>query len=279
MNGFFTDTKIFFLDIFEAFEDSIFELFPHIVTIFILILASLLVATAVRFLTMRILRYLAVDKLVGKTPIEPFLKKIGISHTTSEIVAWLLFWLVALFPLIYVSKVTEFEPLSQVFLAIASYIPKILIALFILIFGMLLGKFLQNLVTHSASRVQDNYARLMGKIVNILVLIFVFVAALEQLGIHLSNITLNAVILLSSFVLILSIGVIVCAREILTNILACYQIKKSLHLHQHISITEIEGTVKSFSLTSVILEYKDKEITVPARFFFQHTYVASSHDR
>lgn len=251
------------------------EILPQAVLAIAIVLAGWLIASVVLFLTVRILAFFAVDKLVGKTPLDRMLKSIGIRKSISEIIGLLLFWTTVLVTLIYASEFLQLESVSKALTIVTLYIPKVVAALLIIIFGMLLGKFLQTLVTEALARANTGYEKSAGKAVYLLVIILVLLAASRQLGLNLDFITTNVMLVLLGFVLIVALALVIGMRTVLENMLACHHLRNTIAVGKRVEINGIEGTMKEWVLTGVVLETKDGDTIVPATFFFKHSYTLS----
>jgi len=256
-------------------SEKLGEILPEAVLAIVIVVVGWLVASIVYFITVKILAFFAIDKLVGKTPLDRMLKSIGIQKSISAIIALLMFWTAVLVTLIFAAEVLELEQVSRALITVTLYIPQVIAALLIIIFGMLLAKFLQTLATQAVSRAGVGYAKSVGKAVNILVLVLVLLAASEQLGFDLAFITTNVMILLLGIALMLGIAFVIGMRTVLENMLACHQLRNHLSVGQKVRIADVEGTVKDFASAGVIIENAQGETVVPATFFFKHTYTIS----
>jgi len=108
--------------------------------------------------------------------------------------------------------------------------------------------------------------------VQVIVLIFVLVAATEQLGLNLSFLTTNVLLVVAAVLLILSLSFVLGARTLLENILACQQLKRQISIDQRISVENVSGRVKSFTIGSVVVATEQGDAVIPAVNFFKHTY-------
>jgi len=255
----------------QAYQ-KIVDILPETALAVAIIGIGLLISTAVYYIAVRIMAFFAIDKLAGKTPLQQLLRNVGIHKNISNIVALLLFWLGVLITLIFASDVLQLEQISNALAVVTRFIPQIIAALLIVIFGMLLAKFLQVFMEQTLMRVQERLAIITGRVVYIAVIIFVFHLVIGQLGFDLSFVTTNAVIVLCAIILVVSIGAIVAARTLLENALACYQLRQELAVGDKISIGEITGTIKRFTLTDAVVETQEGDKVIPALIFFQQTY-------
>jgi protein-S-isoprenylcysteine O-methyltransferase Ste14 len=82
---------------------------------------------------------------------------------------------------------------------IVLYIPNIIVAIFILIIGMFMATLLRNIVKTAASNSGISHSNILAKIVEVVVLVFAVMVALEQLNIASRIIELVITVTLGSF--------------------------------------------------------------------------------
>lgn len=255
----------------NAYERLV-NILPEAVLAIAIVLVGWLIASLLYFFCVRILKFFAVDKLAGKTPLDRMLKNMGIQKGISEILALLVFWMAVLVTLIFASEILNLHQVSMALTAVTRYIPQVIGALLIVIFGMLLAKFLQMLAVQTVAKMELGYEKSVGKGVNILVLIFVFLAASEQLGFDLSFITTNVLIVLSAVLIVVGLGIILGSRTLLEGAVASKQLQHQLKEGDEIEIDGHKGVLKEFTNTGVILSNGNNEIVLPATLFYTQTY-------
>ena len=252
--------------------DKIVDILPEAALAILIIGVGLLISSALYFITIRILAFFAIDKLAGKTPLQRMLRNVGIMKNVSDILALLVFWLGILITLIFAADTLQLEQVSNTIAVVTRFIPQIIAALLIIIFGMLLAKFLQVFVEQTVGKAKIKYASTIGKSVYIIVLILVLHLVIQQLGFDLSFITTNVIIVFCTLLFIIAVGAAIGARTLLENAFACYQLKQTIKVGDRVSIEEVSGHVKAFTWTSVVVESNESETVLPALDFFTHTY-------
>ena len=255
----------------QAYE-KVVENLPQAGLAVLIIGIGLLVSAALYFLTLRILAFFAIDKLAGKTPLQRMLRSVGIMKSVSDILALLVFWLGVLITIIYAADILKLEKVSNTIAVVTGFIPQIIAALLIIIFGMLLAKFLQVFVQQTLGKAHVRFAAIVGQFVYIVVLVFVIYLVVMQLGFDLSFLTTNVIIVFSTLLFIVAVGAAIASRTLLENTFACYQLRQSVSKGDTVSIEDHSGDVKEFTWTSVVLKSGSEEIVIPALDFFTHTY-------
>lgn len=252
--------------------EKVWSILPEILFAIVVVFIGWLAAVLVHHMVLWVLNFFAIDKLTAKTPLQGILKSIGIHKNVSDIFGWLVFWMIILLTLIVAADTLNLQQVSNVLSVVTNYIPQILASLLIIVFGMLLAKFLQMLTIQTLNKMDISYKKFVGKTVQLVVLIFVFVSAIDQLGFNLSYV-LNAVVTITSVVLLmLGLGAAFGARTVLDNTIACQQLKRQLPLGCTVVIDGKEGTVTDFTLTNVVLETGSGTTVLPAVHFLTHTY-------
>lgn len=272
MNAIFQRFQLMLSDSVVSASDKVWGLLPEILFAIVVIFVGWVAAVLIHHVVLWILGFFAVDKLAAKTPLQGMLKSIGIHKSISEILGWLVFWLAILLTLIVASDTLHLQQVSEGLAVITNYIPQVIAALLMIIFGMLLAKFLQMLTLQALNRMDIGYKKFVGKAVQLVVLIFVFVAAIDQLGFNLHYILNGVVTIVSVGLLMLGLGAAFGARTVIDNATACQQLKRQLSIGDEIALNGDSGTVKEFTMTNVVLDTSDGIKVLPASHLLTHTY-------
>lgn len=272
MNAVFQRLQLMLSETMTSASEKVWTLLPEILFAIVLVFIGWVAAVLVHHIVLWILNFFAIDKLAAKTPLNKMLKSIGIHKSISGIFGWLVFWMIILLTLIIAADTLHLQQLSDGLSMITGYIPQVLASIMIVIFGMLLAKFLQMIVTQTLSKMEISYKQYIGKAVQFVVLIFVFVAAIDQLGFNLTYILNGIVTIVSVGLLMLGLGAAFGARTVIDNATACQQLKRQLVVGDTIEVDGIKGSVKEFTLTNVVLESGGDTKVLPASHFLTHTY-------
>jgi hypothetical protein len=272
MNAILHRFQLMLSEVTVSASEKIATLLPEILFAIVVVFAGWIAAVLVHHIVLWILNFFAIDKLAAKTPLGSILKGAGIHKSISDILGLLVFWLIILLTLIIAADTLHLQPVSEGLTVITSYIPQVIASLLIVIFGMLLAKFLQMLCLQTLSKLDIGYKKYVGKAVQLVVLTFVFIAAIDQLGLNLQYILSGAVTIISVFLLMLGLGAAFGARTVLDNAIACQQIRRQMPVGTTVEIEGVSGTVKEFTMTNIVLEGNGVTTVLPATHFLIHTY-------
>jgi len=272
MNVIFQRFQLMLSDSVVSAYDKVWGILPEILFAILVIFVGWIAAVLVHHIVLWILGFFAVDKLAAKTPLQGMLKSIGIHKSISDILGWLVFWLMILLTLIVASDTLHLQQVSEGLAVITNYIPQVIAALLMIVFGMLLAKFLQMITLQTLNRMDIGYKKFVGKAVQLVVLVFVFVAAIDQLGFNLHYILNGIVTIVSVGLLMLGLGAAFGARTVIDNATSCQQLKRQLSIGDEISVQDVTGTVKEFTMTNIVLDTSNGTKILPASHLLTHTY-------
>jgi small-conductance mechanosensitive channel len=259
---------------------KIIDILPQAAVAVLIVGIGLLVSAALYFLAMRIMEFFAIDKLAGKTPLQRFLRDAGIHKNVSHILGLLVFWLGVLVTLILAADALQLEQVSSALAVVTRFIPQLIAALLIVIFGMLLAKFLQVFVEQTLVKAHLQFAAVVGKVVYVCVLLFVLHLVIEQLGFQLSFITTNMMLAISAIVVVCGIGFVLSCKTLLENAAACYQLRQHLKVGDRVAVSGAQGAVAAFTLTSVVLQTSAGKTILPALAFYTSSYtIENQHEQ
>jgi hypothetical protein len=185
---------------------------PKFLATLVILLAGWLICRAVRLLLVRGLRIARLDLVAEKAGIEAFLKKGGLKQDSVDLLGALVYWIGIIVLLIIVMKVWNIE--MGLSTTLVPFLPRIFVSLVILILGLYLAAFVGDLVRTAAANAEMMYAPLLGQILQYILVIFVVLTALQQLGIETELISKGFLLILGSLCLGFGLAVGLGAKDI-----------------------------------------------------------------
>lgn len=169
---------------------------PKIVAGLLILVAGFLVARLVRAFAFRLCLAIRLDRLSDRLGISAFLARGDTRYTVAETLATLIYWIVFVFALGIMSQVLGLDGVSAFMGHVIGYIPRLAVALAIMVVGIVVGSFFGGAVQVTAANAAFPAARQLGRAVKYLIGFFALVMALEQLqiGTHFLATTLDIVV-------------------------------------------------------------------------------------
>lgn len=156
---------------------------PDLVLALVLLIAGWLLAKLVRRLLIRIMRAGRVDEFAERSGLDDVLVRGGVEHTTVTIIAGTVYWLILAAVFIVLLDALGLRTAEVLLDRLAVFIPNLVVAIGILVFGSLLARVVGGLVFGYLSNVGSAAAAPIGALARYALLVFTLFMAAEQLAI------------------------------------------------------------------------------------------------
>jgi len=165
---------------------------PRLLSATLLLIFGWLVARVVRKALIKLLRLIRLESVAERAGIESFLMRGGVRFTTVTLIGNVVYWLLMLVMALAVFNVLGLPVTSTLLDQVAGYLPNIVVALVMVVFGTMLARFLGATVETYLNNIGVKGAQGIGFLAQAALLAFVLTLALRQLR-------LGGDILLSAF--------------------------------------------------------------------------------
>jgi hypothetical protein len=155
---------------------------PRVLLAIVILIAGWLLAKAVRFAIVRSLRAINFNVVTEKAGIEHFLRQGGSDVDTIRLLAGLVYWLVILAALMIAFNSLELAYVTELLGRIVLFVPKVIVAVVILVFGAYFARFVSAALAAYLRNVGVGEASLLGRLVLYAIMVFVILIAIDQLG-------------------------------------------------------------------------------------------------
>jgi len=165
-----------------AFQ-SFFQYLPTLVGALLVLVIGWYVAKLVARLVEKGLSVIGFERAAGRSGVGRFVRETGSTRTTSQIVATLAKWFTFLIFVQGAANILAMPQITNIINSIVLFIPKLLVALVILVAASLIADFVSGLVRGSLTEAGLANPELLAKLAGYAVLAFGAIAALDQIGI------------------------------------------------------------------------------------------------
>ncbi len=166
--------------------------------VILILVIGWLIAKIVKNFIIKLLAVVKFNILASRIKADEFLAKGGIKYSLSELIGVVGYWLVLLIALVVAVNAVGLTVAADLLNRIVLYIPNIISAIFILVLGMFVATMLSSIVQTAATNAGISQAKLLSKLVEIVVIIFAIAITLEQLNIGTAIVGLAVNIILAS---------------------------------------------------------------------------------
>lgn len=179
---------------------------PKLLAVVVILFFGWLLAKIARAAVKRTLELMQFDKFAQKSGLEAFMNHSSLNLSLSGIISHVVYWLVILIFIITGSNRLGLNEVSVLLQQLASYLPHIIVAILVLIFGTLLARFVNRLVFAWLYGIKFERALEISTSVEYGIQILAIFVALEQLGIGTQLINSLFIIVFGALFLALAIA-------------------------------------------------------------------------
>lgn len=183
---------------FVVFYNKSVELLPGIFFALVMLFLGLLLSRWTSTLTKALLNKLKLDQYTEKIGVNELLSRIGFGKSPTYVLAFIFSWAVMIIFIMLAADSLHLAVISLILEKFLLFIPKLIACIIILFAGALFGKFVERLVLNSARANKIRGGVFIAKIINIVVLVFAILLALQQIDINFVLINHVIVIVLAS---------------------------------------------------------------------------------
>lgn len=202
-----------FLNSINAFWSELAGFLPQILIAIVLLFLGWIFAKLMRTGTMYLLRALKFDRATEKSGLETFLQRADLDVSVASIIGNLVYWLIILVMIVTVANSLGLSMVAELFNRIVLYIPNVIIAILVLVFGTVLARFINRLVFAWLNNIGFDGALTVSTFSEYAIVVFVFFAAVEQLQIANELITAAFIIAFGAVGLAFAIAVGLGAKD------------------------------------------------------------------
>lgn len=215
-----------FLSSLNEFWSQVANFFPRLLAVIVILFFGWICAKAVCIGVKRVLELVQFDKFADKSGLEAFLKHGDMDLTLSSIISRVVYWLVILLFVITGTNMLGLSEVAQMLNQLANYLPKIIVAILVMIFGTLLARFVNRLIFAWLHSIKFDGALTVSTSAEYAIQILALFIALEQLDIGTQILTALFIILFGAIFLALAIAFGLGGKDWAAKIINDMQSKK-----------------------------------------------------
>ncbi len=162
---------------------KILNYLPVLLGALIILIVGWIIAKAIRRLINWLLVSVRFDVMADKTGISGVLKKGNLTVTAREVICGLVYWLIIIMVLVMAVDALGLPKASDVLTSLFDYVPKVIVALLVLIVAIFLASFVSGIVRTAAGNANLPSPEIIAGVSRWAIIIFAVTIAMEQLGI------------------------------------------------------------------------------------------------
>lgn len=254
------------LESFKLTFSQIGEALPKFLLAILLLVIGWLISKLIAGILGRILKALNFNSLIEKLRLDGFLERAKIEISPIGILKKFVFWFFFLVFIIAAFDQLGIGAISAEIEKLISFLPKIFVAIVIMLAGIYIANILRDLLTAATGSLGLTAGKLISNLAYYFLLFIIVMTALSQTGIDIMSLQVPFLIIFASFAIGGAISYAIASHDILRNILSTFFNKNRFEIGQHITVGEAEGKIVSMNNVSITIEDKNgDEIVIPAK--------------
>ncbi len=217
-----------FLSSLNQFWIELVNFVPKLLAVVVILFFGWLVAKLVRIGVKRLLEITQFDAFAKRSGLESFMRSANFNVTLSGIISQVVYWLVILLFVITCANSLGMTEVAMLLRELASYLPHIIVAILVVIFGTLFARFINRLVFAWLHSIKFEQALIISTSAEYCIQILAIFIGLEQLGIGMQLIHALFVIVFGAVFLALAIAFGLGGKDWAAKVIAQAEQKKNL---------------------------------------------------
>ena len=264
MNEQFEQIRQMLIDMLTNVTGLTIDFLPKFIGALVVLFVGWILAKLVRAILVRSVQ-VSLDGLLERSGLMATFERASITAQPSQIVGAVVYWL--LFTL-FVMAAAEILGLSAVTTAITrilGYIPSLVSAALLLAAGVFLARFVGNVVSSAGTAANLSYARGLGAVSQMSIVVLVVVVTLEQLGVDTQILVTVITVVVAALTAGLGLAFALGSRDIVTAILAGHYLRQTLPEGEPVEIDGRRGVVDEIGPIATTFRDGTDKWTVPNR--------------
>ncbi len=192
-----------------------------------------------------------------------------ISHSYTDVVGRVIFWLVFLFFVAASANSLGLDIVSNWMGQLLLYLPRLAAGLLIMAGGYLAGNVFKVMASSAADSAGFKQTELLGRSVQFAVFFTAIVIGIEQLGINIQFFTQFVIVIgavvLFGFSLAFGLG----ANNLVANVIGAQQARKHYRIGDQVNVGGVDGALIEITSSIIVVETARGRTAVPAKLFLE----------
>lgn len=253
----------YWVDIFGRVLTEITAWLPSLLAGAGILVIGLLAAAASRALFTGLLRRLGFDRLAERVGVSRALREIGAESPPAEFIARIVYWLILFFFILAAAESFGIGGVREALQGIVAYLPRFAAALLIMIFGGVIARLTGNAFGSLTERSGIRGGLALGHGLRYVLLVFVAVIAIGQLGVETTLLVATATALIGCIAVALAVAFGWGSREIARNVMAGFHVRDTFIVGQRLTVRGRTGRLVAIGNVKTLLETEEGTVSLP----------------
>jgi Mechanosensitive ion channel/Conserved TM helix len=219
-----------------------------------------------------------VDTLAAKVNDIDMMQQYNMQLRPSVIISKFIYYILLLLFMTVATDVLGMAVISTLVHDIINYIPNVIVALIIMVFGLFIADLAKGVVVAAGRSFNIPSNKILGDVIFYFIFLTAMVSALGQAKVDTDFIKNNLSIILGGAVGAFSLAYGLASRDVMANLLGAMYSRKRFRVGDVVRIEGAVGRIAAMDSTSVVLNAPDKQIIIPLSKFMKESVEVLPND-
>ena len=162
---------------------------------------------------------------------------------------------------------------------LVTYLPHLLLGLFIIVAGYLLSGIVREFVEDALASAKVPQSGALGRLAQVIAIVGAVIIGIDQMGVEVTLITTVVSIVVAAFLGGLSLAFGLGARSLVANLVGAHHVRRYLRPGERARIGELTGEVMELTPTGIVLAGEGGRVHIPAAWFHEEAVIISAPER
>jgi len=270
-----TDWSDVFTDALNKSGVLISEFVPRILIALLVLLLGFILARLVALGVTRLLQLIGLDRLVSRTAFQVLMERSGTKKPISAILGTISFWLILSLFLLFASESLRLPLISEALTSLFHYLPRVGIAILILVLGLIAANFVRELIIMACSSAGITQGTIVAQAFYVAAILLVVVTSINQLGINTALLDNTIILIIAGLIGGSALSFGLGARSAVASLIAAHYLRSVLRVGVNIRMGNIHGKIVALTPVSIVVETDEGRVVIPAAQFNETTAIIS----
>jgi hypothetical protein len=257
--------KEILLETFQKLIEQFSTFTSNLIGSLVIVLIGFLMAKLASLILRNVISKIGLDRIGERLNRIDAVKKFNVEIKLSAIAGNIIYIFIVLFFLVTAADKLGVPAISNMFLMLVNFIPKLISASIMILAGVFLADYIRSFIVSVCKSFNVASGKLIGTGIFFFLLLITVIAALGQAGINTTLLESSFNILVAGVVLAFSIGYGFASKEILLNILSSFYSKNKFHEGQIIEVAGVKGEIMKIDNTTLIIKTENAQTIFPLK--------------
>lgn len=250
----------------KAISDMVSNLMktvPNVVSAIVIFVVGLIVCKIIAKVVKTALSKIGVDKIGEKLNEIDIVQKANMDIKISTVLSKIIYYFLLLFFTVAATSVLGIKEISELVADIFAFIPKLVVALIVLVLGMLIADALRKIIHTGLKSLGVSSAGLISSVVFYFLFINIVISAMGQAEINTEFLSRNISIVISGVVAAFAIGYGLASKDVMANLIASFYSSKQFTVGQKVTIDSVTGVITEVDKSTITIKTETGKVMFP----------------